>query len=69
MFEWYGASDVCYVFLSDMGTSDAVDPLGLMPRFGACRWFTRGWTLQELISPKELEFYDKEGHFVGRRMA
>ncbi|KAK0746945.1 hypothetical protein B0T18DRAFT_292497, partial [Schizothecium vesticola] len=23
-----------------------------------CRWFTRGWCLQELIAPKQLYFYD-----------
>ncbi|CCF47229.1 hypothetical protein CH063_15701 [Colletotrichum higginsianum] len=29
------------------------------------RWFTRGWTLQELIAPQLVEFYSKEGAFLG----
>ncbi|KAK4227741.1 HET domain-protein, partial [Podospora fimiseda] len=32
-----------------------------------CRWFTRGWTLQELIAPKRLGFYDKDWKFQGEK--
>ncbi|KAI0128541.1 heterokaryon incompatibility protein-domain-containing protein [Xylariales sp. AK1849] len=32
-----------------------------------CRWFTRGWTLQELIAPELVEFYDSEWNFRGSR--
>jgi hypothetical protein len=68
MFAWYEASDVCYVFLSDLGSVDPVDPLKPMPKFAASRWFTRGWTLQELIAPKEVEFYDREWTLRGTRI-
>ena len=60
MFAWYAASEVCYAFLSDLGSTDAVDPLEPVPKLAACRWFSRGWTLQELIAPEVLEFYDKD---------
>ncbi|KAJ9151129.1 HET-domain-containing protein [Pleurostoma richardsiae] len=46
---------VCYVYLSDL-------PSGTYTQVGlkTCRWFDRGWTLQELIAPKEVKFYDVE---------
>jgi hypothetical protein len=31
------------------------------------RWFTRGWTLQEMIAPKELKFYDRDWKFIGTK--
>ncbi|KAK1750200.1 hypothetical protein QBC47DRAFT_266431, partial [Echria macrotheca] len=34
-------------------------------RFRSSRWFTRGWTLQELIAPKRVEFFDRDGNFLG----
>lgn len=35
--------------------------------FSACKWFTRGWTLQELIAPKVLKFFGANWNFVGDR--
>ncbi|KAI6141592.1 hypothetical protein BKA82DRAFT_4200189 [Pisolithus tinctorius] len=34
-------------------------------------WFIRGWTLQELIAPKHLEFFDKDWRYISnkRRLA
>ncbi|CAG9988231.1 unnamed protein product [Clonostachys byssicola] len=34
---------------------------------GSSRWFTRGWTLQELIAPKKVEFYDTEWNYIGEK--
>ena len=67
MFAWYAESAVCYVFLSDIGAADAIDPLEPTPEFAASRWFTRGWTLQELIAPKVVEFYDQEWTLRGTK--
>lgn len=39
----------------------------LARKFGDCAWFTRGWTLQELIAPPNVEFYDSEWNFYGLR--
>ncbi|KAI1826806.1 HET-domain-containing protein [Xylaria intraflava] len=35
---------------------------------GRCRWFSRGWTLQELIAPKHVEFYDRRWDCFGSKM-
>ncbi|KUJ23763.1 HET-domain-containing protein [Mollisia scopiformis] len=53
MYQWYKASVLCYVYLEDILTTKNA-PLG---QFAGSRWFTRGWTLQELIAPRILEFY------------
>lgn len=36
-------------------------------KFAASRWFTRGWTLQELLAPEDVDFYDSSWKFVGSR--
>jgi hypothetical protein len=38
-----------------------------MPKFAACQWFTRGWTLQEPITLEMVEFYDKEWTLRGTK--
>ncbi len=62
MFSWYKAAAVCLVYLEDMAfAAGEVPQLGsaaLRESLRACRWFTRGWTLQELIAPSEMAFYD-----------
>jgi len=55
MFFWYQQAAVCYVYLSDLRAPE--NPAQLQLEF--CRWFGRGWTLQELIAPSYVEFYDK----------
>jgi len=54
MFQWYENAAVCYVYLADLhpGTEfrDGIDK---------CRWINRGWTLQELIAPRNVYFYDR----------
>jgi hypothetical protein len=32
-----------------------------------CRWFSRGWTLQELIAPLKLNFFDQHWHFIAKK--
>ena len=54
MFAWYKHAAVCLVFLEDL--ADNVD---FNHGFASCKWPTRGWTLQELIAPQHLEFYDQ----------
>jgi hypothetical protein len=72
MFTWYRRAHVCYAYLSDLrwhrhpgqaNTSDYVTPLQ------HCRWFSRGWTLQELIAPRQMTFFDYEWQVVGDRLA
>lgn len=64
MFTWYGLSRECYSYLSDY---ERAGEQGSEQQITACRWFTRGWTLQELIAPSTIKFYDKNWAFVGTR--
>jgi len=58
MFWWYEASGVCLAYLSDLNEPESFD---------ACRWFTRGWTLQELIAPEKVYFFDASWLLVGEK--
>jgi len=60
MFQWYKNAAHCYVYLSDLRS-------GTLAQLATCRWFTRGWTLQELIAPKEVEFYDQGWKYIGSK--
>ena len=40
-----------------------------MQSFHQSRWFTRGWTLQELLAPNNIEFFAKEGKRLGSRIS
>ncbi|KAK3356393.1 hypothetical protein B0T25DRAFT_602828 [Lasiosphaeria hispida] len=57
MFTWYRNATVCLVFLFDLPAGDTTLK-GAPSAFANCRWFTRGWTLQELIAPSNLLFLD-----------
>ncbi|KAH8674497.1 vegetative incompatibility protein HET-E-1 [Tricladium varicosporioides] len=60
MFRWYQNAVKCYVYLSDVSFEVAWEPT-----FRASRWFTRGWTLQELLAPESVEFFSREGKRLG----
>lgn len=64
MFRWYAHSTHCYVFLTDYH----LPPSPSAPRdITSSKWFTRGWTLQELIAPPRLSFFDADWKFVGTK--
>ncbi|TBU54931.1 heterokaryon incompatibility protein-domain-containing protein [Dichomitus squalens] len=54
MYTWYADADVCYAFLADVPDHD--DPELPDSAFRRSKWFTRGWTLQELIAPLDVVF-------------
>ncbi|KAH7083876.1 hypothetical protein FB567DRAFT_425731, partial [Paraphoma chrysanthemicola] len=62
MFQWYQNAEVCYVYLADLATDSDVS------RNSLCRWFTRGWTLQELVAPKVVKFYDYKWNAIGTKV-
>ncbi|KAJ4004793.1 hypothetical protein NW752_009541 [Fusarium irregulare] len=66
MFTWYKNAQVCYVYLSDVPPLDngAFDP---MEHFRKSRWFTRGWTLPELLAPTNVVFFAKDWSPIGTR--
>ncbi|KAL8855490.1 MAG: hypothetical protein Q9178_007872 [Gyalolechia marmorata] len=69
MYEWYRRAWVCYVYLADVlweqSTSDSSQPS--LKRFRWSAWFTRGWTLQELIAPQTVRFFDCGWQFLGTK--
>ena len=56
MFRWYRHAEVCYAYLSDVAA---------MSDFEDSSWFKRGWTLQELIAPKQVVFLTTEWEVLG----
>lgn len=67
MFRWYRDAAKCYVYLTDVSTRkrNADGNSNWEMAFRRCRWFTRGWTLQELIALATVEFFSKEGERLG----
>ncbi|KIW13334.1 hypothetical protein PV08_08522 [Exophiala spinifera] len=56
MFRWYRRAECCYVYLCDVPARDDLDLPEWTKIFKASKWFTRGWTLQELLAPHRLTF-------------
>ncbi|KAF5341515.1 hypothetical protein D9758_012585 [Tetrapyrgos nigripes] len=65
MFQYYEDAGVCYVYLSDV--SGTYHPRNPKSHFRGGRWFTRGWTLQELLAPKDVVFLDNSWKRIGTR--
>ncbi|KAK6605164.1 hypothetical protein H4I96_05746 [Botrytis cinerea] len=70
MFRWYRNAKKCYVYLTDVSTPG--DDVYVQANqstwevaFRSSRWFTRGWTLQELIAPADVEFFSQERKLLG----
>ena len=71
MFRWYQNAARCYVYLSDVSKPDnrADDQGAWEEAFRKSQWFTRGWTLQELIAPKLVDFFSLEGERLGSKLS
>ncbi|KAI1322531.1 kinesin light chain [Xylariaceae sp. FL0255] len=70
MFRWYQNAEICYAYLSDVsktGTSRAAEDADTTweTAFRNSRWHSRGWTMQELLAPRTVEFYSREGTLLG----
>lgn len=70
MYRWYANSSKCYAYLHDV--EDASFPMDRdnekYHRFnGWSEWFSRGWTLQELIAPKDVRFFNKRWNPIGNK--
>ncbi|KAK0752402.1 heterokaryon incompatibility protein-domain-containing protein, partial [Schizothecium vesticola] len=70
MFSWYRNAARCYVYLSDVsiagyGQGGQPSSQPWESDFRASRWFTRGWTLQELLAPKSVQFFAQDGILLG----
>lgn len=62
VYAWYQAAEVCYVYFSDIGPTQKFRWPEDLP---CCRWFRRGWTLQELLAPRWLLFFDNDWNYLG----
>jgi hypothetical protein len=65
MFHWYKNAGVCFAYLADVPPD--VDPFEDKSLFLASRWFTRGWTLQELLAPSKVTFLADDRSELGCR--
>jgi hypothetical protein len=65
MYRWYQQAKICYAYLSDV---QAVDSYRLRESLEKSKWFKRGWTLQELIAPKTMLFYDCNWHVLDHQV-
>lgn len=83
MYRWYRNAKVCYAYLVDVWIGEehkvslgelkeynlqvATDVSDFWKRFRESRWFTRGWTLQELLAPRWMDFFDKDWRRLGNK--
>ncbi|KAJ5523311.1 hypothetical protein N7513_012855 [Penicillium frequentans] len=58
MYRWYEEAEICYAYLADVPSKGELKE---------SRWFTRGWTLQELIAPTNLTFLDEGWKELGNK--
>ncbi|RFU81844.1 ankyrin repeat-containing domain [Trichoderma arundinaceum] len=58
MYLWYHQSDRCYAYMADVPSKCTIEE---------SEWFTRGWTLQELIAPSEIYFVDDHWNDLGTK--
>jgi hypothetical protein len=61
MYTWYQRAEKCFAYLADVKDKSSAD------EFRGSRWWTRGWTLQELIAPSEVWFYTKDWALIGTK--
>ena len=67
MYRWYAESVLCFAHLADVELRPLADATS--KRFEHSGWFRRGWTLQELLAPKTVLFFDAHWHEIGTRSA
>jgi hypothetical protein len=71
MFRWYRDAARCFVYLSDVSITGGLlqdgdkSKLSWKQAFENSRWFTRGWTLQELLASVSVQFFSREGNLLG----
>ncbi|KAK3656319.1 hypothetical protein LTR56_003020 [Elasticomyces elasticus] len=64
MFAWYAGAQVCYALLSDVSLNTHMNAVTQMRN---SRYFTLGWTLQEMLAPRVVEFYAADWSSLGSR--
>jgi ankyrin repeat protein len=69
MYRWYQQAKVCYAYLADVSSDISDGSVGCIGSqlSSKCRWFARGWTLQELIAPSKVIFLNHEWQQIGTK--
>ena len=65
MYEYYKRSSICYAYLEDVDSGE--DIWSDDSTFRSSQWFTRGWTLQEMVAPSNVTFFAKDWNVVGQK--
>lgn len=65
MFDWYKEAKVCYAYLADVNHGE--DYQQTDSSFAKSEWFKRGWTLQELLAPKNVVFLASNWKRIDRK--
>jgi hypothetical protein len=69
MFNWYRNAVMCFAYIYDLPRlQPGANLAGSLAYFETCKWFTRGWTLQELIAPCDVLFYDEDWNLRGSKV-
>lgn len=74
MFQYYNEASKCYAFLHDVSSSfpgaerfKRQRQPGQPDHDQVSEWFERGWTLQELLAPQDIQFYDQTWKPLGTK--
>jgi len=67
IYQWYHNAECCYVYLEDVVFGKERIPFIPAGVLVDSKWFSRGWTLQELIAPRKLVFYSSSWVNIGHR--
>jgi len=65
MYRWYKNAQICYIYLSDVEKS--ANQQDTVHQIHQSRWFTRGWTLQELLAPRVASFHAEDWSNLGTK--
>ncbi|KAI1798252.1 heterokaryon incompatibility protein-domain-containing protein [Ganoderma leucocontextum] len=69
MYAWYAQAGMCYAYLHDVHDDDIIDDPPTSQAFSKSKWFTRGWTLQELAAPTYVVFLTSSWRIIGTRQS
>jgi hypothetical protein len=65
MWLWYSESKICYAYLNDV--AGGISNVERDEALAASKWFTRGWTLQELLAPTSVVLFDATWNVIGTK--
>ena len=72
MYRWYANAKICYAYLHDVDSSsfpteENKEKYPNPKSNGWPEWFSRGWTLQEMIASRNLQFFNKDWQLIGNK--